>query len=198
MASEEPLGPVPTATGYQFYDYQPLPLSDEYIRQLILEPGQGDDPLSGRLMTTKLLDSPEFEAISYVWGTSIRDRWMVVEGRQLPITASMEGALRQTRMPEQRRTLWADSICMNQEDNVEKSHQVAMMGRIYARSRRTLICLGLHPQFQQYSRDVVALVKDVNNMMDQTFASRNFSWKWESFPFPQKDEPLLVNEKWAS
>lgn len=198
MASEESLGPVPTATGYHFYEYQPLPLNDEYIRQLILDPGQGDDPLSGRLVTTKLLESPDFEAISYVWGASTRDRWMVIEGKQLPITASMEDALRQTRMPEQRRTLWADSICMNQEDNVEKGHQVAMMGLIYARSKRTLICLGLHPRFRRYSRDVVALVKDVNKMMDQTFASPDFSWKWESFPFPREEEPLLDDVKWIS
>lgn len=198
MASEEPLGPVPTATGYRFYAYQPLPLSDEYIRELILDPGQGDDPLSGRLVINKLLDAPDFEAISYVWGAGIRDRWIIVDGRQLPITASMEDALRQTRMPEKRRTLWADSICMNQEDNVEKSHQVAMMGRIYARSSRTLICLGLNPQLRQYSQHVIALVNTVNNMMDRTFTRPDFSWNWESFPFPQEDDPLLRDERWNS
>lgn len=115
MACQEYVGSAPAATGYRFYAYQPLPLSDEYIRQLILDPGQGDDPLRGTLVTTKLLDAPEFEAISYVWGANNRDRSIIVGGRQLPITASMEDALLQTRMPEKRRTLWADSICMNQE-----------------------------------------------------------------------------------
>lgn len=105
MASLEHLDSAPTATGYRFYAYQPLPLSDDYIRQLILDPGQGDDPLCGRLVTTKLLDAPEFEAISYVWGANNRDRSIVIGGRQLPITASMEDALLQTRMPEKRRTL---------------------------------------------------------------------------------------------
>lgn len=198
MASQEYLGSPPTATGYRFYAYQPLPLSDEYIRQLILDPGQGDDPLSGKLVTTKLLDAPEFEAISYVWGANNRDRSILVGGRQLPITVSMEDALLQTRMPEKRRTLWADSICMNQEDNLEKSHQVAMMGQIYARSSRTLKCLGLHQRFQKYSQDVVSLVDGVNNMMDRTFASPDFSWNWESFPFPPENEPLLRDEKWTS
>lgn len=198
MASQDSLGPVPTATGYRFYEYQPLPLSDEYIRQLILDPDHGNDFLSGRLVTTKLLDAPVFEAISYVWAASTRDRWIVVDGRQLPITTSVEDALRQTRMSEQQRTLWVDSICMDQEDNVEKAHQVAMMGRIYARSRRTLICLGLHPQSRQHSRDVVALVDGVNKMMDRIFASPDFSWDWESFPFPREDEPLLHDEKWTS
>lgn len=73
-----------------------------------------------------------------------------------------------------------------------------MMGRIYARSSRTLICLGLHPRSRQYSRDVVALVDGVNNMMDRTFSNPEFSWDWESFPFPREDEPLLHDEKWTS
>lgn len=70
MARQEHLDSAPTATGYRFYAYQLLLLNDEYIRQLILDPGQGDDPLSGRLVTTKLLDAREFEAISYVWGAN--------------------------------------------------------------------------------------------------------------------------------
>ena len=151
MSSHEALSPVAIATGYRFYEYQPLPLSDQYIRQLILDPGQGDEFLSGSLVTTNLVNAPEFEAISYVWGARTRDRWIIVEGRQLPITASMEDVLRQTRMPEKQRTLWADSICINQEDNVEKGNQVSRMGEIYARSSRTLICLGLHPQLRQFS-----------------------------------------------
>lgn len=72
------------------------------------------------------------------------------------------------------------------------------MGRIYARSCRTLICLGFHPRFRQYSRDVVALVDGVNNMMDRIFACPVFLWDWESFPFPREDEPLLHDEKWIS
>lgn len=110
----------------------------------------------------------------------------------------MEDALLQTRMPEKRRTLWADSICMNQEDHVEKSHQVAIMGQIYARSSRTLIRLGLHQRFRKYYQDVVSLVDCVNNMMDRTFASPDFSWNWESPPFPPENEPLLHDEKWIS
>lgn len=203
MASQEPVGIgssglVPTTTGHRFYAYQPLPLSNEYIRQLILDPGQGDEPLSGRLVTTKMLDAPGFEAISYVWGASIRDRWIVLDGRELPITTSVEDALRQARMPEKHRTLWADSICMNQEDDVEKAHQVTMMGRIYAKSSRTLICLGRHPRSRQYSQDVAALVEGVNDMMNRKFASPDFSWDWGSFPFPREDEPLLHDEKWIS
>lgn len=198
VCSQETLGPVPAASGSPLYKYQRLPLGDQYIRLLILDPGQGDGPLSGSLVTTKLVNAPEFEAISYVWGARNRDCWIAIEGRKLPITMSMKDALRQTRLQEMRRTLWADSICIDQEDNVEKGHQVAMMGEIYARSSRTLICLGIRPHFRQYSRDVADLVDGINAMMDQTFANPEFSWDWESFPFPHENDPLLCDEKWIS
>lgn len=198
MANQRSRGQSISATGCGFYEYRPFPSSGQYIRQLILDSGQGDDPLRGKLVTAELLDAPEFEAISYVWGSKRRNRWIFVDGRRLLITSSMEDVLRQTRFPKHARTLWADSICINQEDRIEKGHQVAIMGRIYARSNRTLICLGLYAQFRQYSRDVVSLVDEVNAMMDRTFASPLFSWDWGSFPFPREDEPLLHDAKWAS
>ncbi|KAG8156595.1 hypothetical protein KVR01_013546 [Diaporthe batatas] len=198
MASQRAQGQSVSEIGCELYEYHPFHSSDQYIRQLILDPGQGDNPLRGSLVTAKLLDAPSFEAISYVWGSKTRNRWIIVDGRRLPITSSMEDALRQTRLPAHARTLWADSICINQENRVEKGHQVAMMGRIYARSNRTLICLGLCPQFQQCSQDVVGLVDEVNNMMDSTFAGSLFSWDWGSFPFPSEDDTLLHDNRWVS
>jgi Heterokaryon incompatibility protein (HET) len=45
--------------------------------------------------------------------------------------------------------LWVDQICINQTDAEEKSHQVKLMGQIYAMAEKTLIDLGddsLHDQ----------------------------------------------------
>jgi hypothetical protein len=38
--------------------------------------------------------------------------------------------------------LWADAVCINQADNLEKSEQVAMMGSIYSAARNVSVCLG--------------------------------------------------------
>jgi hypothetical protein len=38
--------------------------------------------------------------------------------------------------------VWCDSICINQGDDKEKSHQVAKMGQIYSSANRTIVCLG--------------------------------------------------------
>lgn len=39
--------------------------------------------------------------------------------------------------------IWCDALCINQNDNVEKSHQVALMGRIYSTAAFVLAWLGI-------------------------------------------------------
>ncbi|KAK8023798.1 hypothetical protein PG993_011864 [Apiospora rasikravindrae] len=38
--------------------------------------------------------------------------------------------------------VWADALCINQRDDVERGAQVAMMSRIYAKARSVLVCMG--------------------------------------------------------
>lgn len=206
MADNRPLEnssvprPLPTVTGRPFYQYDPLP-GESYIRVLDLKPGKKDSHgLSGSLKTFKFEEAPPLEAISYVWGSSITDEWIVVDGRQLPITTSMADALRQARRRRSCRMLWADSICINQRDEVEKGHQVSLMGRIYAKSQRTLICLGpgLDSGGRQHACKVAALIRDVNEMMDREFSNPKFSWAWNSFPYPEDNDPLVLDGRWAS
>lgn len=42
------------------------------------------------------------------------------------------------------RLLWVDALCINQQDNDEKSSQVMMMRHIYARAKNVLVWLGPH------------------------------------------------------
>ncbi|KAF3768866.1 heterokaryon incompatibility, partial [Cryphonectria parasitica EP155] len=83
-----------------------------------------------------------FEAISYVWGTDLQDQCILVNNNFLTITRNLRGALEQVRLPDRPRVLWADSICIDQQNKREKGHQVGLMARIYSLSICTLICLG--------------------------------------------------------
>ncbi len=38
--------------------------------------------------------------------------------------------------------LWADAICINQKDELEKSHQIVLMEDIYAQAESVYIDLG--------------------------------------------------------
>ena len=49
------------------------------------------------------------------------------------------------------RPLWVDAICLNQDDEDEKAHQIPQMGRIYQSASRTLIWLGNEADNSSYA-----------------------------------------------
>ncbi|KAF4821648.1 Heterokaryon incompatibility protein 6, OR allele [Colletotrichum tropicale] len=128
--------------------YQSLPHGN-FIRCLVLEAGQSAEPLRCRLETWNLDDvrgpgnifGPHYYAISYVWGTNAKDKVILCNDKTTYITRNLFEALHRIRERFGQKVLWADSLCINQDDEEEKSHQVALMGQIYARASRVLIHL---------------------------------------------------------
>ncbi|KUI68296.1 Heterokaryon incompatibility protein 6, OR allele [Cytospora mali] len=186
---------VSMSAGDDQYEYTPLSEPDE-IRCLILECGSGDEPLSCQLRSFRLGEKPVYEAISYVWGEPVMNHSILCHGRTLKITANLHEALRQTRLPTERRVLWADSICINQNDITEKGQQVRLMGRIYRQSQRALITLGLDYISTIHSGPAVAIIRETNDMVQQTLATLDGGWN--TFPFTHDDHPLLSDPRWQS
>ncbi|KAI0887743.1 uncharacterized protein GGS22DRAFT_197712 [Annulohypoxylon maeteangense] len=136
------------------YRYTALPEQgpgDLYIRLLdILPGGPKDEALRLGLRTTRLEESPTYECLSYAWGTSDGDReekevFVVgpnAESFKLRIRKNLNDALRALRHSSRSRTIWADAICINQEDHEERSSQVILMGLIYWSASRVNIWLG--------------------------------------------------------
>ncbi|KAI7777212.1 hypothetical protein LA080_003876 [Diaporthe eres] len=207
------------------YLYRPLP-DEESIRVLILDPGKVDEPLSGVLKVIHLTNrrqtlrsaqqgrkrrktssesdiirwTPEipYEAISYVWGSDVKDHIILLHGHTHQITANLSDALHQCRQTDKSRVLWADSICIDQDKLEEKNHQVYMMGRIYASSQRTLICLGTDPDNRDHARDALGVISDANWMIQEEFQRPGFSWEPDSFPGPLREDPLVNDSRWQS
>lgn len=199
------------ALSSRLYTYQPLP--DEHtIRILILHPGEYDDPLSGLIETVHLIErnqasaTPQamwsanrpYEAISYVWGSNSMDHSIYLDGKAHQITANLTDALRQCRLLDQPRALWADSICIDQADLKEKGHQVALMSRIYSCSQRTLICLGTDPEHRDDAQKAISILLETNEMIERTFQDAEFTWGSDSFPWPDAGDPLVNDSRWQS
>ncbi|KAK7710529.1 hypothetical protein SLS63_012959 [Diaporthe eres] len=64
------------------------------------------------------------------------------------------------------RSVWADSVCIDQDNLDEKAHQVQFMGMIYNNASRVLICLG--EDDEGHAQKAMSLVKDVSNMVAKT------------------------------
>ncbi|RKL09388.1 hypothetical protein BFJ71_g1251 [Fusarium oxysporum] len=121
----------------QTYTY--IPFTNNFtIRILTLEPGTGNDPLVGHLGFENLDLNPQYEAISYCWGTGGRSSEIICDGKPLPLTESIEGALRRMRHATTQRRLWADQVCINQDDIAERSQQVSLMNAIYKGAKHVL------------------------------------------------------------
>ena len=123
--------------------YQHAPLSGaRHIRLLKLCAGAKADKLSVDLIHTPLDEAPSFTALSYVWGDPQPQTMINCSGRQAEIGPSLHSALRHLQQPDSETFVWADALCINQNDILERSQQVRMMGDIYAAAHSTAIWLG--------------------------------------------------------
>ena len=125
------------------YTYRPLQ-GDARIRMLILEPGIAPNFLRTSLIEADLDDDPQFEAVSYCWGDASDRHGISIDGRRLSITSSLHSLLVSLRKSNTKRILWADAICINQQDTQERTQQVQLMQRIYEQCQQCLYWLGPH------------------------------------------------------
>jgi len=118
-------------------------LSGNKIRVLHIQPSlERDGQLECTLKLISLDEAPVYEALSYVWGTDPPSVAIVCNGKRLTIRPELSYALVRLRLVHATRILWADALCINQDDNQEKSHQVPLMRRIYSQAARVNVWVG--------------------------------------------------------
>lgn len=138
-----------------FYVYKELP-SNTGFRILELLPGQDHEIVSFRLHFADWNDPPPFEALSYAWGDAKRTAFAVCDGSMLPITENLNDGLRHMRYRNVSRYLWADAVCIDQNNMQERGHQVSHMRTIYQKSIKVLVWLGIDKN-DQASKATAAL-----------------------------------------
>jgi hypothetical protein len=173
------------------YQYEPLPEGD-HIRTLVLQPGSGDEPLQCDLNISEM-NKVTFEAISYVWGSDTKDHEINCNDRAIAITTNLWTVLRHVRSASPR-VLWADSICINQEDFEEKAHQVAMMGRIFRSAERVLIYIG--DDDMGHGEHVSSLLDDMRGKIESGL--KQAESVQDAFPYPDDAAPILKDSRWES
>ena len=91
-------------------------------------------------MHVSLDEDPDYDALSYTWGDPQPSRMIVVDGVEASVGPSLYGALNQ--IGHANRPLWVDSICINQDDQQERTDQVCLMGDIYSKADIVIMWLG--------------------------------------------------------
>ncbi|TLS25620.1 hypothetical protein PpBr36_06911 [Pyricularia pennisetigena] len=123
------------------YTYSPLS-SHRQIRLLRVFAGAGDDELSGELFHAALDSVPRFTALSYAWGDPQPQKTIRCCDSIAEVLPSLHSALRHLREPYRDVLVWADALCIDQENILERNEQVKIMGDIYASAMCTAIWLG--------------------------------------------------------
>jgi hypothetical protein len=110
------------------------------IRLISLLRGQYHDPVVCQVYSADLDENPSFEAVSYTWGDEQGDASLSAiihcPHDALKITKNCENVLRRIRLSGLNRTLWIDSICIDQTNTRERNLQVSIMKEIYSKASR--------------------------------------------------------------
>ncbi|EKJ74577.1 hypothetical protein FPSE_05327 [Fusarium pseudograminearum CS3096] len=126
------------------FTYTSIPPGRNF-RLLRILPGASDDALACEVFVSDLDNSTPYTALSYVWGNPDKVGNLELSGHACRITRSLSDGLRRLRKPDEAQVAWADAICINQNDDIEKGHQVDLMGDIYDNAHHVVVWLGPDP-----------------------------------------------------
>ncbi|CZR69111.1 uncharacterized protein PAC_19012 [Phialocephala subalpina] len=109
---------------------------------MTLHPGKGTDPIICHLSTASLDTLPGYHALSYQWSKDKCFADIICGNASLKVTGNLAAALQALRIVESPKVLWVDAVCINQENQIEKSKQISLMRDIYACAKSVFIWLG--------------------------------------------------------
>lgn len=191
--------------------YIPINSENGQIRLLTIEPGAFESPLQIDLEKTyqlprfQLPKHPDalsrgsrditrvrFDALSYAWGSQA-DPVVIRVGsggtHVLSITRSLAIALPYLRLPDERRTIWIDALCIDQTSFEERAAQVQLMPDIYRAAQRVVCWVGPESENSAFAFDAIRQLNlrlDVN-LVDDTVkprAEEDKDWADITIPLP--------------
>jgi hypothetical protein len=128
------------------YSYDTLP-GPHFIRLLTLHPAENiTDSIKCSIETVDLIaEKDKYDALSYSWGMDdgSGDAFsLTLDDTPFSITQNLCDGLRRIRMYKEPVRIWIDALCINQNDDPEKSVQVAIMADVYAGAKTVHVWLG--------------------------------------------------------
>lgn len=125
------------------YVYTPLESTQASVRLLYLHPTRRSRKIQCSLRAINLghTDIPDYWALSYTWGEG-HCCSIELDGHEKHIGENLYNALNRLRAKETTRCIWVDALCIDQDNDAERSHQVARMQDIFMNAEKVIVWLG--------------------------------------------------------
>ncbi|EMT65092.1 Heterokaryon incompatibility protein 6, OR allele [Fusarium odoratissimum] len=162
--------------------YKPLNPRTSEIRLLKIPPNPSSE---FELVTVSLDDEPKYAALSYLWGDPEKYGQVTIKGNTVKIPDNLASAFLcvlsddSFRSQSHVRYLWADAICINQNDLDERSQQVQLMRRIFQRAHVTFAWVG-PKDYSLAFETIKTITKDIyeNTPKENAPYKTNFDLEW--------------------
>lgn len=156
--------------------HPPLDRSKEQIRLLSLETDE-----TFRLDVFSICEAPEYVALSYTWGSPDELETITLNGKPFAIRRNLPTALATLRRHLREATVlwkaqklkhrdnlvlnrkalfWIDAICIDQQNDEEKTHQVNRMDKIFSGAEYIIAWLGTECEGVLAWLETVQVAKD--------------------------------------
>ncbi|UQC76235.1 heterokaryon incompatibility protein [Colletotrichum lupini] len=165
-------------------------LVEGQFRLIHLLPGHEDDGVRIDLTNEWLKAPVKYHAVSYAWGDARDKTYITCKGKEIQITKTLFEALKRWRSPTEEVVLWADSICINQRNTLEKTQQIGRMSEIYSNAEAVRIWLGSDDSNIDGVQDVI---KEASEIIPEERAQDGKSTVWNLDWRPLR---ALMNHTW--
>jgi hypothetical protein len=134
-----------------------------------------------RIFSVDLENTPDFLAVSYVWGTAPASVSVpVCNGGSLLVTPNVYEMLQY--LESDGAQFWIDAICIDQTNPDEKATQIPLMHQIYSQASAVLVWLGAsNPSAAAFMRDF-ARVYDLAPTWTPKDETNDPKWRGEDWP----------------
>jgi hypothetical protein len=125
--------------------YDQLPTTEHQIRLLYVKMNaQDSDDVNCTFRTYAFDRRPKHLALSYTWGPEQPTRTIQVNDKSFTVRENLFQFLKRYQADSAGDVpIWVDQICIDQNDDAEKSAQVLRMGELYASAKLVVIWLGV-------------------------------------------------------
>ncbi|KAH7401306.1 hypothetical protein BKA66DRAFT_564959 [Pyrenochaeta sp. MPI-SDFR-AT-0127] len=171
--------------------YTYLPLDEGEIRLFLLFPGKQNDPIRGMIFTASSIeDAGPFRTLSYEWGIRKKEKQIFTESGILKVWSSLHSTITNLREDDSPTVLWIDAICINQNDDKEKTRQIRLLPEIFQHATRTLGFLGSDGRSNDAVQALLQIRAKLDTYNEWPKGLKAIPKSWEKDSKPRSDDPI--------